>query len=186
LALGFVAVRERDDRLLLTAVGQINHGGPQAVIDDEQAVVVANLNLDAGKKAMSMSNFFSANSFFNHGISYLRTGHWDEHYELSLELFNLAASCALMNGEYDRVKMLTGDIMRYAKCFEDQFRAISISITLLLFYSNAPEAMKQIYTTLSSLVDDFPAPITQSVIQYRLQGTKALLAGLSDDNLLSP
>ena len=52
LALGFVAVRERDDRLLLTAVTQINHGGPQAVIDDEQAVVVANLNLDAGKKAM--------------------------------------------------------------------------------------------------------------------------------------
>eukprot|EP00984_Skeletonema_dohrnii_P023648 scaffold12752_cov68-Skeletonema_dohrnii-CCMP3373.AAC.1 len=53
LALGFVAVRERDDRLLLTAVTQINHGGPQAVIDDEQAVVMANLNLDAGKKAMN-------------------------------------------------------------------------------------------------------------------------------------
>jgi hypothetical protein len=45
LALGFVAARERDDRLLLTAVSQINHGGPQSVIDEEQAVVVVELGI---------------------------------------------------------------------------------------------------------------------------------------------
>lgn len=81
LALGFVALREQDERLLLTAVAQINHGGPKAVIDEEQAVVVAKLNLDAGKKAMDMSDFFAAHSFFKHGISYLRRGHWDKQYD---------------------------------------------------------------------------------------------------------
>ena len=95
LALAQVAVREKDDKLLITAVSQINHGGPQAVIDGEQGVAVANLNLDAGKKSMSMSDFFAAYSFFDSGISYLRKGHWQDHYELSLELFNLAARCAL-------------------------------------------------------------------------------------------
>jgi predicted ATPase len=185
LALGFVAVRENDDKLLLTAVGQINHGGKEAVIDDEQAVVVANLNLDAGKKAMNMSDFFSAYSFFNHGISYLPRGHWNEHYDVSLELFNLAASCALRIAEYDRVKMLTGEIMFYAKCFEDQFRPISISITLLLFLSDVPEAMNQIRTTLSSLGEELPVVITQPVIEYHVKNTKVQLAGLSDDTLLS-
>ena len=110
-------MRERDDRLLLTAVTQINHGGQQAVIDDEQAVVVANLNLDAGKKAMNMSDFFAAHSFFEHGISYLRLRreHWNEHYDLSLELFNLAAKCAFMNAEHGSLKMLTEQIMHNAK-----------------------------------------------------------------------
>jgi predicted ATPase len=185
LALGFVAVREKDDTLLLTAVRQINHGGPQAVIDGEQAVVVANLNLDAGKKAMSMSDFFSANSFFNHGISYLRAGHWDEHYDVSLELFNLAAKCALMNAEHDRVKILTGEIMRNAKCFEDQFRAISILLDCLTRSGSVPEAMIQIRTTLSSLGEELPPAITQTVMQYHLHITKAQLAGLPDETLLS-
>ena len=92
-------MRERDDRLLLTAVTQINHGGPQAVIDDEQAVVVADLNLNAGKKAMNMSDFFAAHSFFDHGIWFLGRGHWNYHYDLSLELFNLAGKCALLNAD---------------------------------------------------------------------------------------
>jgi predicted ATPase len=100
LSLGFVAAREKDDKLLITAVTQINHGGPKAVIDKEQGVAVASLNLDAGKKVMAMSDFFSAYSFFDHGISYLRRGHWTEHYDLSLELFNLAAKCAFTNADY--------------------------------------------------------------------------------------
>jgi len=185
LALGFVAVREKDDKLLLTAVVQINQGGPQAVIDSEQAVVVSNLNLDAGKKAMSMSDFFSANSFFDHGISYLRTGHWNEHYDLSLELFNLAARCALMNAEHDRVKMLTGEIMRNAKSFEDQYRAISILLDCLTRSGSVPEAMVQIRTTLSSLGEELPTVTTQTVMQYHLHTTKAQLAGLTDETLLS-
>jgi len=185
LALGFVALRENNDRLLLTAVGQINHGGTQAVIDGEQAVVVANLNLDAGKKAMDMSDFFLAYTFFNHGISYLPRGHWDEQYALSLELFHLAAKCALMNAEHDRVKMLTGEIMRYNKCFEDKYEAISITVTLLTWSGNVPEAVALINNTLSSLGEELPATIAPTVIEDHLDITKAQLAGQSDDTLLS-
>jgi len=187
LALGFVAVRERDDRLLLTAVTQINHGGPQAVIDDEQAVVVANLNLDAGKKAMNMSDFFAAHSFFEHGISYLRLRreHWNEHYDLSLELFNLAAKCALMNAEHDSLKMLTDQIMHHARCFEDKFQAISVTIPLLSFSGNVPAAVELIKTTLSSLDEELPSAVTPTVIKKHLDNTKKQLALLSDDTLLS-
>ena len=185
MSLGFVAVREKDDILLLTAVSQINHGGPQTVTDGEQAVVVAKLNLDAGKVAMNIGDFFTAHSFFNYGISYLRRGHWNEHYDVSLELFNLAARCALMNAEHDRVKMLTGEIIRYAKCFEDKCQAFSITINLLTWSGNVPEAVKLINRTLSSLGEELPQRITPSVIKLHLDNTKAQLAGLSDDTLLS-
>eukprot|EP00984_Skeletonema_dohrnii_P017117 scaffold7724_cov147-Skeletonema_dohrnii-CCMP3373.AAC.1 len=187
LALGFVAVREREDRLLLTAVTQINQGGPQAVIDDEQAMVVANLNLDAGKKAMYMSDFFAAHSFFDHGISYLRLRreHWNEHYDLSLELFNLASKCAFMNAEHDSLKMLTEQIMHNAKCFEDKFQAISATVTLLNWSGNVPAAVELIKTTLSSLDEELSSAFTPFVIKKHLDNTKKQLALLSDDTLLS-
>eukprot|EP00986_Skeletonema_menzelii_P014495 scaffold9666_cov132-Skeletonema_menzelii.AAC.6 len=184
-ALGNVVVREKDDRFLLIAATQINFGGPQAIIDSDQAFAAAKLNLDAGKKAMSTLDFFAANAFFNHGISYLRSGHWEEQYDVSLELFNLAAKCALMNAEHDRLKMLTGQVMHHAKCFEDKFRALCISITLLLWSSKLSVAMQLISTNLSCLGEELPVAVTQAAIQRQSDHTKAMLAGISDDTLLS-
>ena len=161
MALGFVAEREKDDKMLLTAVGQINQGG-QVVIDDKQAIVVANLNLDAGMKAMIMSDFFLAHSFFNHGISYLRRGHWTEHYDLSLQLFNLAAKCALLNAEHESVQALIDQIMHNAKCFEDKSQAISNTITLLTWSGNVLGAIELVKSTLSSLGEGLPTKITSS------------------------
>jgi predicted ATPase len=185
LALGFVAARERDDILLLTAVGQINHGGPQAVIDEEQAVVVANLNLGAGKKAMNMSDFYSAHSLFNHGISYLRRGHWNKHYDLSLELFNLAAKCALMNAEHDSLKMLTEQIMHNARCFEDKLQAISVTVTLQCWSGNVTASVELTNSTLSSLNEELPSVVTSATIKQYVDNKKAQLATLSDDTLLN-
>eukprot|EP00574_Skeletonema_japonicum_P009992 CAMPEP_0201719324 /NCGR_PEP_ID=MMETSP0593-20130828/4547_1 /ASSEMBLY_ACC=CAM_ASM_000672 /TAXON_ID=267983 /ORGANISM="Skeletonema japonicum, Strain CCMP2506" /LENGTH=767 /DNA_ID=CAMNT_0048209733 /DNA_START=171 /DNA_END=2474 /DNA_ORIENTATION=- len=184
LALGFVAARERNDRLLLTAVTQINHGGPKAVIDEEQAVVVAHLNLDAGGKAMDMSDYFSAHSFFDHGISYLRKDHWSEHYDLSLELYNSAAKCALMNAEHDSVKLHTEQIMQNAKCFEDKFQAISVTVTLQNWSGNAPAAVELIKSTLSKLEEALPSVVTPAVTKLYLDETKGKLAILPDETLL--
>uniref|UniRef100_A0A7S2L2X7 Orc1-like AAA ATPase domain-containing protein n=1 Tax=Skeletonema marinoi TaxID=267567 RepID=A0A7S2L2X7_9STRA len=185
LALSNVAVREKDDKLLIIAVGQINHGGPRAVADGEQGVTVAKMNLDVGKKVMKMSDLVSAYSFFDSGISYLRKGHWDYHYDMTLELFNLAVKCAFTNGEYGSVKILTGQIIRYAKCFEDKCQAISFSITLLSWSVNVPEAIKVLMNTLKSLGVEFPTAITRPFVQGYLKSTRVKLAELSDESLLS-
>ena len=185
MALGFVAARDKDDRMLLTAVGQINYGGPQAVIDGEQAMVVATLNLDAGKKALKMSDFFSAYSFFNHGISYLQRDHWNENYNLSLELYNLAAKCALINAEHESFKALSGQIMHNARCFEDKCHVISNTITLLDQSGDEPEAVELIQRTLRNLGEGLPLKIKPSFMKSHLDTTKAELAVLSDDILLS-
>lgn len=185
LALSNIATREKDDKLLISAVEQINLGGPRAVEDGEQGVKVAVLNLNAGKVAMKMSDLVSAYSFFDSGISYLRKGHWDYHYDMALELFSLATKCAFTIGEYGSLKILTGQIIRYAKCFEDKCQAISISITLLSWSINVPEAIKVLMSTLKSLGEEFPAAITSSFVQGYLKSTRVKLASLSDESLLS-
>ncbi len=185
LALGFVAEKEKDDRLLLTAVGQINHGGLQAVIDGEQAVVVANLNLDAGKIAMDMSDFFAAHSFFDHGISFLGRGHWNNHYDLSLELFNLAGKCALMNADHEILKLHTEQVMHNAKCFEDKCQAISNTITVLTWSGDVANAIELINSTLTKLGEGIPMILRPDDIKHNLNNTKSQLARLSDDVLLN-
>ncbi|KAK1734218.1 hypothetical protein QTG54_014985, partial [Skeletonema marinoi] len=136
---------------------------------------------------MNMSDFFAAHSFFEHGISYLRLRreHWNEHYDLSLELFNLASKCALMNAEHDSLKMLTDQIMHNARCFEDKFQAISVTVTLLNWSGNVPAAVELIRTTLSSLDEELPSAVTPTVVKKHLDNTKKQLALLSDDTLLS-
>jgi predicted ATPase len=184
VALGDFATKEKNDKLLLIAVGQINQGGPQAVIDTEQGVAVARMNLHVGKVAMKMADFFSAYLFFDHGISYLRKGHWNTHYDLSLELYNLAARCAIMNADHVSVKILTDQITRRAKSFEDEYEAISITITLLTWSGKLFEAIKVINVALTSLGEELPATITQSLIEDHLNNTKKKLAGLQDETLL--
>jgi len=76
MALATLCVGEQEDSILLTAVNQLNMAGPEAVQHESQSAIVANLNLRAGKKAMAMSDFEAAYSYFDHGISFLRKNHW--------------------------------------------------------------------------------------------------------------
>jgi len=160
-------------------------GGPEFVADDDQAVQVAKLNLEAGKMAIKMSDFFSAYSFLEYGISYLPKGHWDTNYDLSLELFNKSASCALMNAEHKNLNFLLDQIMHNANCANDKFRAIMISITFKMWSGQIAEAIKMTTSTLNDLGEGIPNLITPSIVEENLKATKEKLARISDDTLLT-
>lgn len=83
-----LALQNSDDDMLFIAVNQINLATPVAIIDANEYSVMANHNLNAGKKAVEMSDFNLAHSFFQCGIEFLRAqeNHWIEHYNLSLEV----------------------------------------------------------------------------------------------------
>jgi len=91
LTLCSIAKRKKDEGLFMLGVGQINLGGPKAAASDEERLEVARYNCAAGMKAKSMSDFYCAYRFFDHGITFLKAKHWEEHYNLSLQLFNGAA-----------------------------------------------------------------------------------------------
>eukprot|EP00957_Ditylum_brightwellii_P100454 7657553-Ditylum_brightwellii.AAC.1 len=51
-----------------------------------ESTELAKLNLKAGKKAMSEATFLRSASYFEAGVGFLCDGHWEEYYDLSLEL----------------------------------------------------------------------------------------------------
>ncbi len=174
-----VSMGQDRDENLFAAVNQLNLGGPAALEASEESFTVSTLNLKAGKKAMEMSDFKAAFSFFDNGISFLRKRHWQQHYELSLELFCLASKCALATGDFVSVKLLSEQVLRYANVFEQKIPVIYYSICANTFSGKFLEAAEQIESTLSQLGESLPEQPSSSEILNTVEEALEMLAKYS-------
>jgi predicted ATPase len=182
MKLASLSARESDDSILLTAANQLNLGGPNAFQDTSQSITVAALNLRAGKKAMEMSDYGAAYSYFHNGMSFLREGHWQEHYDLSLQLFELAAKCALANGDFASLKLCSEQVVTEARCFEDGLNVMYFATCALAYALRLPDSIQQSLGILKKLGID----LRQSrSAEECVQETKMLLSTLTDDEILN-
>jgi predicted ATPase len=168
---------------LLTAANQLNLAGPETVQDRSQHVIVATLNLRAGKKAVEMSDFRAAYSYFDYGISFLRKDHWDEHYDLSLELFDLAAKCALVNGDLISLNGLSEQVLKKAHYLEDKLNVMYFVTCSLAYSSRLPESIEKGLDILSAL--GIELQLRGLSMEACIQETKDLLSAYTDDEILN-
>jgi predicted ATPase len=162
LCLANDALAEDNDNILFIAVNQLNLGGPKSVEAKGLSFTVADMNLKAGKKCMQMSDFKAAYSFFDHGISFLRKKHWQEHYALSIELFTLAAKCALPNGEFTALNILSEQVLKFARTDDEKLPVMYYSILRLEFSSQFAEAAQIIMKVLLKLGVALPESSTSA------------------------
>ena len=108
-----------DNELFFTAVNQINNGGPSVVSDLSKRAILAKLNLKAGKLSITLSDYTTALSLFEHGISYLGDDKWTSEYELTLNLFDSGAEAACVLNKNDAVASYTEQLVAHAKSFDD-------------------------------------------------------------------
>ena len=182
LALASLSTRDSDDSILFTAANQLNLGGPNAIQDTSQSTTAASLNLRAGKKAMEMSDFGAAYSYFNNGISFLREGHWQEHYNLSLGLFELAAKCALTNGDFVSLKLLSEQVAKEVRSFEDGLNVMYFSTCALAYSSRLPVSIQQSLGILRKLGIDLRQTRSTEACVHE---TKMLLSTLTNEEILN-
>jgi predicted ATPase len=185
MALAPLADGEDDESnlLLLTAANQLNLAGPEAVQDRSQNAIAATLNLRAGKKAMEMSDFEAAHSYFDSGISFLLKNHWEEHYDLSLELFDLAAKCSLTNGDLVSLQLLTEQVLAYGRSFQDKLNVMYFVTCSLAYSSKLRESIENGVDILSKLGIELRAH--GSSMETCVQETKDFLLGYTDDEILN-
>ncbi len=183
MALTPLAVEDEDDVVLLTAVNQLCLAGPEAIRDESQNVVVARLNLRAGKKAIEMSDFVAAFSYFENGISFLREQHWENHYELSLELFDFAAKCALTNGDNVNLDLLSEKVIANGRSYEDRLNVMYFFICATAYSSRLPESIAKGLEILANLGIELRGH--ESSLEVCVQETKDLLAVYTHDEILN-
>jgi len=106
-------------QLFFTSITQINHGGPDIVDDPHKKSMIAGLNLKAGRLSIALSDYTTAFTLFEHGISYLGDDKWTSQYELSIDLFDSAAEAACVLNKRSVVNSRVEEVVAHAKCFDD-------------------------------------------------------------------
>ena len=180
-----VAMETNDNDMLFVGVGQINRGGSSVVSDAQECIGLAQHNLAAGKKAMAMSEFTSAHSFFQSGIAFLPDHHWIHHYTLSLELYNLACKSAAAAGNIQTIHYLDEQVMANACSFEDTLEIQFIKVSMLAFSSKVTHAVELILKIISKLGEDIPNNPSQEYYMQEMQQTQAMVDGMSEEELLN-
>ncbi|KAL7456012.1 hypothetical protein ACHAWC_007538 [Mediolabrus comicus] len=181
IKLASTSIQEGNDDLLFVAANQVNLGGPKAVGDKSTSFTLATLNLRAGKKSIELSDYAAAYSYFDNGISFLRKKHWEEHYDLSLELFELAANCALTNGDFVSLKTLSEQVLTKSRCVEDSLNVMYFATCGLTYSWRLPEAISKSLAILSKL----GITLEETTVEQCLQETKDMLLQRTDDEILN-
>eukprot|EP00984_Skeletonema_dohrnii_P026077 scaffold15349_cov139-Skeletonema_dohrnii-CCMP3373.AAC.2 len=129
-----------------------------------------------------MSDFGAAYSYFNHGISFLQEGHWQEHYDLSLSLFELAAKCALAIGDLASSKLHSEQVMKEARSFEDALNVMYFSTCALAYSSGLPDSIQNSIGVLTKLgIDLQESRSTEACVQE----TITLLTSRTHEEILN-
>ncbi len=110
-----------------TAVNQMNQGGPAILADPSQKPIIATLNLNAGAKCIELSDYASAFRYFRNGIAFLSPNHWDDQYDLSIELYDSAANAACDLNDLVLAEDFARTIISHAKCLEHKMNALYIT-----------------------------------------------------------
>ena len=199
------ALDANDNDMLFTAVDQINLGGPSTISDYQDYFKMAKYNLVAGQRAMNMAEFGYALRFFMNGIGFLRDGHWQDHYAFSLEIYEsacktgmyalrlilyirtefvLKSNCsAEAAGRISDLNILSEQVLKHARCFEDTVE-IQVTTMTLLSHTNAVEALNQGLFIVSKLGEEIPKP-TEEALDEQIKYTHALIKGISEEHFLN-
>jgi predicted ATPase len=177
-----LALQSCDDDMLFVAVGQINMGG-KSVAQAQECFLMAQHNLTAGKKAMGMSEFMSAYSFFEHGIDFLPEHHWRRDYPLCLDIYTLACKSAFAVGKMQALRILSEHVLTNARSFKDTLEVQLTKLSMLAHSSQASEALNMGLAIVSNLGEDIPKP-SKEALDVQVQQTQALIRGLSEDQLI--
>ena len=79
--------------------------------------------MEAGKRAIKVSDFSAGFKLFEKGILFLRDGsssHWLDQYELSVQLFELASESACVLNDRSAVVSYSDELIANARVFEDK------------------------------------------------------------------
>jgi predicted ATPase/signal transduction histidine kinase len=102
-------------------VGHLNSGS-QLILQAEERVELARLNLIAGQKAMSSTAYSAALKYFNQGIELLPENGWTEHYALTLELHHYRLEAAYLNGKFEQLEVWGELVLEQATSIFDRIK----------------------------------------------------------------
>ena len=171
--LGESSLPEHDEKLF-DIVNHLNFGHPLFATPEEVAEL-AELNLQAGRKAMASAAFVAAMQYFEIGLSLLETGSWQNQYPLTLTLHQAATEAACLCGYYDRLKILAETVHLQAVSLLDEIPVYETEIKALTAQGQLLPSIRHGLSVLKRLGMCLPEEPTAIEVEEHLERTYALL-----------
>ncbi|MEH2271522.1 MAG: AAA family ATPase [Nostoc sp.] len=173
----------QQEERIFEIVSQLNRG-ILLIIQPAERQQLAQLNLNAGRKAKESTAYGAAIHYFYSGMQLLPINSWEIAYELTLSLYEEAAEAAFLNNEFDQMESLiqvvieqTTTLLDKVKVYEVQLQAYQVRNQSFKAIATGRELLAQLGVTL-------PESVTPPDIQQSVVNTLSSLAARSIQSLV--
>ncbi len=130
------------------------------LIDQAEKRQVAELNLTAGCRAKKSSAFHASAAYLEESLSVLGENKWEDHYQLTLDVYDELIDACYLKIQYDEVRSLYQTILHHARNEVGQCVAHKTMIMTLVAENQAREAIGLADTYLEKLQISFDTELT--------------------------
>ena len=168
---------------LFDVANQLNRGGA-LLIDRDERVQVATLDLRAGRKAKASTAFASACAYLEAGTALLDEGDWSNQYDLMFSLWLDGAECAFLSGDFQKTGQLMVELLQRAASKVDQAAVYDLQVRLHEVNGKYAQAVASALQCLKLFGIDIPAHPTQEQVEVEYQAVWQVLDGRPIESLI--
>jgi predicted ATPase len=168
---------------LFDVANQFNRGAAQ-LIDPDEKVQVATIDLSAGRKAKASTAYTSARAYFSSGMALLDERDWRSQYELTFSLWLERAECEFLTGGFDRAEQLVVELLQRGVSKVDKAAVYHLKVQLHIVKGEYPQAVESAHACLRLFGIDLPAHPTLEQVQAEYESVWQTLNGRPIESLI--
>ena len=162
---------------------QFNRGAPR-LIDRDEKVRVATIDLRAGRRAKASAAHASACVYLAAGMALLDQRDWGAQYELMVSLWLERAECEFLCGNFENAEQLIEELLEREASKVDLAAAYTLKISLHTAKSENRQAVVSALTCLRQFDIDLPAHPTWEQVQAGWETVWQTLNGRPIESLI--
>jgi PAS domain S-box-containing protein len=149
---------------LFDVANQFNRGAWQ-LIDRDEKVQVAMIDLRVGRKAKTSVAYGSACVYLAAGMALLSESDWDSQYALTFNLWFERAECEFLSGNFESAERLIAELLQRAASKLDQAAVYRLRVFIQTMKSENAQAVASALTCLRLFGIDLPAHPSREEVQ---------------------
>ncbi|MEH2288117.1 trifunctional serine/threonine-protein kinase/ATP-binding protein/sensor histidine kinase [Nostoc sp.] len=176
--------KSQQEERIFEIVSQLNRG-ILLITQPTECQQLAELNLNAGRKAKEATAYGAAIHYLNSGIQLLTINSWETAYELTRSLYEEAAETAFLNNEFEQMESLIQVVIQQTTTLLDRVKVYEVQLQAYQVQGQPFQAIATGCKLLAQLGVTLPESVTPSDIQQYVVNTLSTLAGRSIEGLVN-
>jgi PAS domain S-box-containing protein len=168
---------------LFDVANQFNRGAA-LLVDHDERMHVATINLNAGRRAKASAAYASAGAYFSAGTALLDQMDWGSQYGLMFSLWLERAECEVLSGNFENADQLIVELLQHAKSKIDKGAVYDLRVRFHVSKSENQTAVASALTCLRLFDIDLPIHPTFDHVQAEYETVWQVLNGRDIGSLI--